>query len=161
MIRTTLTRILPLALISLAISPVASAQTPIDPNARYCDVSMDVRVNGRTVASPDAIVEFGKEAEVTIRDTNHPHGWQIRFVVDEPTLIRRALAMPTNIQLFELADDRSFLRAEPHLSVVPGQPANLEMALEDGRKVSLTVTASVLTGAQVQAHLDATAEQLD
>jgi hypothetical protein len=161
MIRTTLTRILPLVLISLAIGPVASAQTPIDPNARYCDVSMDVRVNGRTVASPDAIVEFGKEAEVTIRDTNHPHGWQIRFVVDEPTLIRRALAMPTNIQLFELADDRSFLRAEPHLSVVPGQPANLEMALEDGRKVSLTVTASVLTGAQVQAHLDATAEQLD
>jgi hypothetical protein len=161
MIRTTLFRILPLALISLAISPAASAQTPIDPNARYCDVSMDVRVNGRTVASPDAIVEFGKEAEVTIRDTNHPHGWQVRFVVDEPTLIRRALAMPTNIQLFELADDRSFLRAEPHLSVVPGQPANLEMALEDGRKVSLTVTATILTGAQVQAHLDATAEPSD
>lgn len=158
MIRTMLLRILPLALIGLALGTVASAQTPIDPDARYCDVSMDVRVNGRTVASPDAIVEFGKEAEVTIRDTNHPHGWQIRFVVDEPTLIRRALAIPTNIQLFELADDRSFLRAEPHLSVVPGQPANLEMALEDGRKVSLTVTASVLTGAQVQAHLDAAGE---
>lgn len=148
-------RILLPALIGLAVVLSASGETSIDPNGRYCDLSMDVRINGRSIASNDAIVEFGKEAEFTIRDANHPHGWQVRFVVDEPTTIRRAFAMPTSVQLYEIADERSFLRAEPHLNVVPGQPAELEMALEDGRRIGLTVTAAILTGAEVQAHLDA------
>ncbi|MGH8173341.1 MAG: hypothetical protein ACREPX_09340 [Rhodanobacteraceae bacterium] len=154
-------RALLVALIGLPVAHIAIAQDAIDPNARYCDVSMEVRINGRAVVSPDAIVEFGKEAEITIRDANQPHGWQLKFVVDEPTTIRRATAMPVRIQLFELADDRSFLRAEPHMNLVAGQPASLEMALEDGRKVSLSVTAAILSGEEVQAHIDATTESSD
>lgn len=155
-------RALLLTLACFSTREFAIAQDQIDPNARYCEVAMDVRVNDRVVASPNAIVEFGKEAEVTIHDPgNNPHGWQIRFVVDEPSLVRRALVMPSRIQLFELADDRSFLRAEPHLNIVPGQPANLEMALDDGRKVSLNVTGVIRSGAEIQAHFDAAGEPSD
>jgi hypothetical protein len=129
-----------------------------DADARYCEVTIDFKVNGHAVASPNTIVEFGKEAEVTIRDANGVHGWQIAFVVDEQSLVRRAVVMPTRIQLFELANDQSFLRAEPHLNLVPGQRANLEMAFDDGRKASLSVLAEMRTAAEVKASLEAAGE---
>jgi len=149
--------LLSLAAFVSAANPAFAQQEPVV-DEHYCEVTIDFKVNGHAIASPNTIVEFGKEAEVTIRDANGIHGWQIAFVVDEQSLVRRAMVMPMRVQLLELANDKSFLRAEPHLNLVPGQRANLEIAFDDGRKASLSVLAEIRSAAEVKAHLDAAGE---
>ena len=144
----------------IALMPGIAAESNAAP-AHYCEVVMDLTIDGRLVGSPSAIVEFGKQAEITLRDAGGVHGWQLTIVVDEPSVVRRALAMPAQMQLFELDGDESVLRAEPHIAVVPGQHATLEMPLAgtDGRRAKLGFTAQIRTEAEVKARLDAAMNQ--
>jgi hypothetical protein len=149
--------LLGLATFLIAAGPTFAQDAPAT-DARYCEVTIDFSVNGHPVAAPNTIVEFGKEAEVTIRDANGVHGWQIAFVVDAPTLARRAMVMPSRFALSEMAKDQAFLRAEPHLNLVPGQRATLDMAFDDGRKASFAVLAEIRSAAEVDARLEAAGE---
>jgi len=152
-----------LLFVALAATLSASAAAAEPTQAHYCEVNMDLAINGHTVISPSAIVEFGKEAEFTIRDADGVHGWQIKLVVDEPSVKRRVLVMPSSMQLFELAGDQSILQAEPHLSTAPGQHADLQMTLADdsGRRATLGFIAEIRSDAEVQARLDSLKDSSD
>lgn len=147
--------------LGLIVSLPAIAQDPNAASAHYCEIAIDLTIDGHPVASPSAIVEFGKQAEFTLRDVDGVHGWQLNIVVDEPAVVRRVLAMPTRMQLFELDGDQSFLRAEPHVAAVPGQRANLDVMLSgtDDRRANLALTAELRTDAEVKARLNAPMNQ--
>jgi len=132
---------------ALALPSVANAQS----TPHYCEVVMDFSVNRHDIAQPRAIVELGKEAEITIG--NETHGWQFRILVEEPTVVRRATVIPTNIELYELINGEAILRASPHIAVAPGQHAELDVTFgeEDGRKAHLGLSANFRTDAEVEA----------
>ena len=121
------------------------------PAAHYCEIAMDFSVDGKRIAAPSAIVEFGKEAEVTIGDENS-HAWRFRILADEPTIVRRAGVIPVSVDLYEVAEGKEYLRASPHVNLSPGQRADLEtiFADGDGRKAHIAVVANLRSDAEVQ-----------
>ena len=114
---------------------------------------MELSVNGHPISSPIAIVEFGKEAEITMSHDDGVTGWQFRIIADELTTIRRMNVIPISVDLFELANGQRVLRASPHFNVAPGQRADLEtiFADEDGRKAHIVLVANLRSQADVDA----------
>lgn len=130
---------------ALALSATVDAQ----PASHYCEIAMDLAVSGRTVAQPSAIVEFGKPADITIGDDLH--GWRFVVTADEPTVVRRASGIPVGIEIYELSEGKSFLRASPRLSVAPGQRADLDMPFgDDGRRAHLGLVANPRADSDVE-----------
>ena len=130
----------------------ATIATADEPSARYCEVAMEFSLNGKTVAAPTAIVEFGKEAEVTIGNPDE-HAWQFRIFVDEPTIVRRANVIPVSVELYEIGEGKPYLRASPHIKAVPGQRADIDtiFADGDGRRAHIALVANPRSGAEVEA----------
>ena len=124
----------------------ADAQT-----ARYCEIAMEFSVDGKRIAAPSAIVEFGKEAEVTIGDETS-HAWRLRILAEEPTIVRRAGVIPVSVDLYEVAEGKEYLRASPHVNLAPGQRADLEAIFGegDGRRARIAVVANLRSDAEVQ-----------
>lgn len=134
--------------LAAAIAAAATAQTGA-PSLRYCEVAMDFSVNGRPVAAPSAIVEFGQQADVTIGD--EMHGWRFSIVADEPKIVHRASVIPIEIDLYELANGESVLRASPHFAVAPGQRADLETIFaDDSRKARIGLVANLRSEAEIE-----------
>ena len=131
--------------------------------AHYCEVAMDLTVDGHPIASPSTIVEIGKEAEMTFEGRGGANSGLLRFVIDEPTVVRRATVIPTEMQLFQLTGDDPVLRATPHIALQPGQRADLQMMLDgmEGHRATLGVTAQMRSEAEVKARVDALKEQSD
>jgi hypothetical protein len=116
-----------------------------DSATRYCEIAMDFSVNGRPVAAPSTVVEFGKEAEITLSRDDGATGWQFRIVADEPTIVHRVNVIPISMDLFELINGQAVLRASPHFAVAPGQRADLDTQFgeDDGRKAHIGLVASL------------------
>ena len=121
-------------------------------SVRYCEVAMEFSLNGKTVAAPSAIVEFGKEAEVTIGNPDE-HAWQFRIFVDEPTIVHRANVIPVSVELYEIGEGKSYLRSSPHFNAVPGRRADIDtiFADGDGRRAHIALVANPRSGAEVEA----------
>ena len=136
-------------LLAAAIASVAAAQGDA-PAARYCEIAMDFSLDGRAVAAPSALVEFGQTADVTIGDDLH--GWRFSIVAGEPRIVRRANVIPVEIDLYELVNGEAVLRASPHFGVAPGQRADLETIFpDDGRKAHIGLVANLRSDAEVEA----------
>jgi hypothetical protein len=118
----------------------------------YCEVAIEFSLDGKPVAAPSALVEFGREAEVTIGDPDG-HAWRFRILADEPTVVRRANVIPVGIALDEIAEGTAYPRASPKLGAVPGQRAEIETILGngDGRRVHFSVVANPRSDAEVEA----------
>ena len=132
----------PLLLAGLfAIGGIANADSAL----RYCQIAMEFSVNGRPVAAPATVVEFGKEAEMTLSRDDGMSGWQFRIVADEPTIVHRVNVIPINMDLFELVNGQAVLRASPHFAVAPGQRADLDTQFgeDDGRKAHIALVANL------------------
>lgn len=139
----------PLLAFAAAIASVAAAQTNA-PTARYCEVAMDFSLNGRAVAAPSAIVEFGQQADVTVGD--EMHGWRFSIVADEPRIVHRATVIPIEIGLYELVNGDAVLRSSPHFAVAPGQRADLETIFQDdSRKAHIGLIANLRSDEDVEA----------
>jgi hypothetical protein len=137
-------------LLAAAIS-IGSA-TNADPAAHYCEIAMDFSVNGRPIAAPSTIVEFGKEAEITL-SRDGMTGWQFRILADEAAVVRRATAIPIDIAIYELVNGEPVLRATPHLRIVLGQRVDLDTTFgeDDGRKAHIALVANLRSDAEVGA----------
>ena len=147
-----LTRHASLLLLLPVFASIGSPANADPPPAHYCEIAMDFSVSGKPVAAPSAIVEFGKEAEITIGNPDE-HAWQFRIVADEPTVIRRAGVIPISVDLYEIAKGESVLRASPHFNAVPGQRADIQTIFgdDDGRKAQITLVANLRSDADVDA----------
>ena len=129
----------------------ASAQ-----DVRYCEIAFDFSVNGKPIASSSTLVEFGQPADVTIDKPDLTGSWQFHIVADPPTMIRRATAIPIDIEIYEITAGHSYLRAAPHFGAVPGQHADLQMIFgdDDGRNARIGLVASPRSDAQAQALME-------
>jgi hypothetical protein len=129
----------------LAVLIVVAGIANADPPTRYCQIAMDFSVNGRPVAAPSTIVEFGREAEITLSRDDGMTGWQFRIVADEPTIVHRVNVIPVRMDLFELINGQAVLRATPHFAVAPGQRADLDTQFgeDDGRKAHIGLVANL------------------
>ena len=133
----------------LAAVSVAAAQSDTA-TVRYCEVALDFSLDGRAVAAPSALLEFGQTADVTVGD--EMHGWRFSIVAGEPRVVRRANVIPVEIDLYELANGEAVLRASPHFGVAPGQRADLETIFpDDGRKAHIGLVANLRSDAEVEA----------
>jgi hypothetical protein len=132
----------------LALAATAGAQQP-----RYCEVAFTVAINGKPVAAPSLVVEYGTPADVTIEKPDRTGSWQFHVTVDPPTMIRRATTIPVDIAITELTAGESYLRAEPQIGTVPGQRATIETIFgnDDGRKATIQLVATPRSDAEVEA----------
>jgi hypothetical protein len=137
----------PIAAVLAGLSVLASAGAQ---SALHCEVAMDFRLDGKLMAAPSAIVEFGQEAEVTIGNPDE-HAWRFVIVADAPTTVRRANVIPVSVDLYEIGEGKTFLRASPHFNAVPGQRADIETIFGDGRHAHLALVANVSSAADVDA----------
>jgi hypothetical protein len=133
-----------------ALATLARADAPAA--ARYCEVAMELSIDGRRIAAPSAIVEFGKEAEITIGD-EAAHAWRFRILADEPTVVRRASVIPVSVGLYEVAEGREYLRASPDVKLAPGQRADVETIFPDGdgRSAHIAMVANPRSDAEIEA----------
>ena len=134
-------------LAAFAMLPSAGAQTPL-----HCEIAIDFSIDGKPVASPTAIVDFGKEAEITLGNPDE-HAWRFVILADEPAIVHRVSAIPVRVELYEIGEGKSFLRASPHVNVVPGQRAEIEtiFADDDGRHAHIALVAYLRSDADVEA----------
>ena len=117
---------------------------------RYCEVALEFSLDGRTIGTPSALVEFGQQADVTIGD--EMHGWHFSIVADEPKIVRRVNAIPIEIDLYEVLRGEQILRASPHFAVAPGQRADLDTIFaSDGREAHVGLVANLKSDVDVQA----------
>ncbi|HJU39746.1 MAG TPA: hypothetical protein VJ724_09250, partial [Tahibacter sp.] len=78
--------------------------------------------------------------------------WRFVVAADAPTIVRRATVIPIDIEIYELSEGKSFLRTSPHLSVAPGQRAELDMPFgDDVRRAHLTFVANPRADADADA----------
>lgn len=121
-------------------------------SAHYCEIAMDFSVNGKPVAAPSAIVEFGKDAEITIGNQDE-HAWRFHIVADEPAIVHRVNVIPVSVDLYEIAEGKPYLRASPHFNATPGQRADIDtiFAEGDGRKAHIALVANLRSDADVEA----------
>src|SRR5690349_9304449 len=75
----------------------ASAQT-----ARYCEVAFEFSVEGKLLAAPNTLVEFGQPADVVIDKPDLTGSWQFHIVADAPTLLHRVITIPIEIEISEI-----------------------------------------------------------
>ncbi|HEV7490921.1 MAG TPA: hypothetical protein VGO25_08955 [Rhodanobacteraceae bacterium] len=129
----------------------ASAQ-----DVRYCEVAFDFNVQGKPIAAQSTIVEFGQPKDITIDKPDLSGAWQFRIVVDPPTMIRRAVTIPIDIEIYEITAGQSYLRAAPHIGAVPGQHADLQMIFgdDDGRRARIGLVANPRSDAEAQALIE-------
>ena len=106
--------------LAILVAAHASAQQP-----RYIEVAFTFAINGKPVAAPSLVVEYGTPADVTIEKPDRTGSWQFHVTVDPPTMIRRATTIPVDIAIVELTAGQSYLRAEPQIGTVPGQRATI------------------------------------
>jgi hypothetical protein len=142
----------------VGIAGIANADPP---SPHYCEVAMELSLNGRSVAvAPGTIVEFGKEAEITL-SRDGMTGWQFRILADEPNVVRRASAVPVDIAIYELVNGEPVLRATPHLRIALGQRADLDTTFgeEDGRKAHIALVVNLRSDADVEAQMESAKEQ--
>jgi hypothetical protein len=61
--------------------------------------------------------------------------------------------IPVDVELYEIAEGREFMRASPHLKLVPGQRAEVDTIFGngDGRKAHVAIVANPRTEADVEA----------
>ena len=140
------------ALTLLAAALFATALRADPPPARYCEVAIDFSLDGKRVASPSALVEFGQEAEVMLGNPDE-HAWRFRILVDAPTIAHRVNVIPVSIALDEIAEGTAYQRASPDLRAVPGQRADIETIFGDGdgRHAHLVIVANPRSDAEVEA----------
>ena len=148
-------RVLALALAAASFPIIAAAS-----DFHYCEITLDLRIDGRKIASPNAIVEFGKPAEFTEEDIAGHHGWQLKLVLDEPTIVRRVTGIPADIELYELVDGAPILRLSPHVVIAPGQSAQLQLPFGGGdtRGAELDLVALPRADADVQDRVGAASD---
>jgi hypothetical protein len=142
----------------VGIGSIANADPP---SPHYCEVAIELSLNGRSVAvAPGTIVEFGKESEITL-SRDGMTGWQFRILADEPTVVRRATAVPVEIAIYELVNGEPVLRAAPHLRIALGQRADLDTTFgeDDGRKAHIALVANLRSDADVEAQMESAKEQ--
>jgi len=122
------------------------------PTLRYCEIAIDFSLDGKRIAAPSAIVEFGQEAEVTIGDPDG-HAWRFRILADAPTVDHRVTIIPVGIALDEIAKNNAYPKAAPQLKAVPGQRADIETIFGngDGRRAHLVVVANPRSDADIEA----------
>lgn len=139
-------------LLPAILAGVATLASADPPSTRYCEIVMDFSVNGKAVAAPSTIVEFGKEAEITVGNPDE-HAWRFTIVADEPAIVHRVGVIPVSVDLYEIAEGKAFLRASPHFNATPGQRADIETIFgdEDGRKARIALVANLRSDADVQA----------
>jgi hypothetical protein len=136
----------------LAGALVATAAGADPPPLHYCEVAIDFSINGKPVAAPSALVEFGQEAALTIGNPDE-HAWRFRILAEAPTVVRRASVIPVSIALDEIAEGAAYLRSSPELGAVPGQRTDIETVLGngDGRRLHFAVVANPRSDAEVDA----------
>jgi hypothetical protein len=132
-----------------SLATLAQAQPAETP---YCEVAMQFSLNGKEVAAPNLLVRFGESADVTIGDPAG-HAWRFRVLADAPAVVRRANVIPVDVELYEIAEGREFMRASPHLKLVPRQRAEIDTIFGngDGRRAHVAIAASPRTEADVEA----------
>lgn len=125
-------------------------------NAHYCEVAFEFSVEGKALAAPSTIVEFGQPADIVIDKPDMTGSWQFHIVADAPTLMHRVTTIPIEIEISEITAGQTVLRAAPHISAVPGQRADLQMIFgdDDGRSARIALVASPRSDAQAQALID-------
>jgi hypothetical protein len=124
------------------------------PDARYCEIAIDLSINGHAIAAPSAIIEYGKDAEITLSRDDGQSGWRFHVLADAPTTVRRMnVVIPVSVELYELAGGQEVLRAAPQLKVAPGQRADLETIFGDGdgRKAHIALVANPRSDADIEA----------
>jgi hypothetical protein len=133
---------------ALFVGTDATAQQP-----RYCEVAFTFAIDGRQIAAPSVVVEYGTPADITIEKPDRTGGWQFHVAVDPPTVVRRATTIPVAIGITEVTAGQSYLRAEPHVGTVPGRPATIETIFgnDDGRKATIALVANPKSDAEVEA----------
>lgn len=140
-------------LLLAAIASFSINATADPPSAHHCEIAIDFSVNGRAIAAPSALVEFGKEAEITLSRDDGISGWRFAIVADEPTVIHRVNVIPISIDVYELVNGESVLRATPHFAVAPGQRADLDTTFgeDDGRSAHIALVANLRSDGDVEA----------
>ena len=130
---------------------VASAQ-----NLRYCEVAFEFSVEGKLLAAPSTLVEFGQPADIEIDKPDLTGTWQFHITADAPTLIHRVTTIPIEIEISEITAGQTYLRAAPHIVAVPGQHADLQMIFgdDDGRSARIGLVANPRSDAQAQALIE-------
>ena len=147
-------------LVAGALAMFAAAAHADPPPVHYCEIALDFSVNGKKVAAPSAIVEFGQEAEITIGNPEE-HAWRFRILADPPTVVRRANVIPVSIGLDELAEGIAYPRASPELRAVPGQRADIEANFgdSDGRRAHVAVVVNLRSDAEIEALRSGSGQQ--
>ena len=56
-----------------------------EPDSRYCEIAINLSIDGREIAAPSVIVEFGKDAEITVSRDDGQSGWRFHIIADAPT----------------------------------------------------------------------------
>ena len=135
-----------LAFALLSIFTVAPAQAG-RPVVETVNVDLVLKLDGQPVLSPSATLKIGKEATVTTESSSADgRHWQIRLLAGKPYLLKeQRTAVPLRIGLFEIVQGDPVLRAQPHLDVVPGEAAsiNLPFASAAAKRRSATVEVKV------------------
>ena len=126
----------------------ASAQ-----NMRYCEVAFEFSVEGKPLAAPSTLVEFGQPADIVIDKPDLTGAWQFHIVVDAPTPIHRVTTIPIDIEISEITGGQTYLRATPHIGAVPGQRVDLQMIFgeDDGRSARIGLVVNLRSDAEVEA----------
>lgn len=139
-------------LVTSALALFAIALHADPPLVNYCEIAIDFSINGKHIAAPSTIVEFGREAEIVIGEPDE-HAWRFRILADAPTVVHRANVIPVSIELEEIAEGNTYPRASPALKAVPGQRADIETIFGDGdgRHAHLVVVANLRSDAEVEA----------
>ena len=139
-------------LVAGALAMFAAAAHADPPPVHYCEIALDFSVNGKKVAAPSAIVEFGQEAEITIGNPEE-HAWRFRILTDAPTVVRRANVIAISLTLEEIAKDTAYARASPEIKAVPGQRIDIETIFTggDGRNAHIGLVANPRTDAEIEA----------
>lgn len=130
---------------------VASAQ-----DVRYCEVAFEFSVQGKLLAAPSTLVEFGQPADVVIDKPDLTGAWQFHIIADAPTLTHRVTTIPIEIEISEITAGQTVVRAAPHIGAVPGQRADLQMIFgeDDGRSARIGLVATPRSDAEAQALID-------
>ena len=138
-------------LLGAGVISAASAQ-----NVRYCEIAFEFSIEGKALAAPSTIVEFGQPADIVIDKPDMTGSWQFHIVADAPTLIHRVTTIPIEIEISEITAGQTYLRAAPHIGAVPGQRADIQMIFgdDDGRSARIGLVANPRSDADAQALID-------
>jgi hypothetical protein len=139
------------SLLGAGVISAASAQ-----NVRYCEIAFEFSIEGKALAAPSTIVEFGQPADIVIDKPDMTGSWQFHIVADAPTLMHRVTTIPIEIEISEITAGQTVLRAAPHFGAVPGQRADLQMIFgdDDGRSAHIGLVANPRSDADAHALID-------